>query len=312
MNENEFLEIVRNTAIRVLSRKGIFEDIVSEVTGGKMIRPRAIFAIANSFDVPDPNSFVPLAASTEIVHLASLFHDDVIDNGMIRRGRPTLNARYGNLISILAGDYFYSTASHLVLENYPVEVARIFAHSVSYMTLMELKQATMRWNINLSQEEYFDIIRGKTGALFSASFESAGVILGMDDTVCLHLREAGMLFGEIFQITDDLLDFIGTKTGKIRLKDISEGDITLPAILLIEAEPEVRSLLMEYFSSKGERRDVIERLASLIEKKNGYIDSIRRIVEEKRDLIDSHLSGIVGFNKDRFIPLLNSIIKRER
>ena len=312
MNESEFLESVRNTSIRILNRKGIFEDIVSEVTGGKMIRPRAIFAISNAYGATDSNRFVPLAASTEIVHLASLFHDDVIDNGMLRRGRPTLNTRYGNLISILAGDYFYSTASHLVLENYPVEVARIFAHSVSYMTLMELKQATMRWNINLSQGEYFDIIRGKTGALFSASFESVGIILGMDDTMQLHLREAGMLFGEIFQITDDLLDFVGTKTGKSRLKDISEGDITLPAILLIERDREFKSLIEEYFASKGNNKESLDRLTSIIDKNSGLSETINGIIEERRILIDSHLSSVSGFNKERFLPLLNSIIKRDR
>ncbi|MGC8927838.1 MAG: polyprenyl synthetase family protein [Myxococcota bacterium] len=312
MNETEFLQNVTDTAVKLLRNRDVFEDILQEIYGGKMIRPRTIYALASSLDGTDISRFIPLATTTELVHLASLFHDDVIDNGKIRRDRPTLNARYGNLISILAGDYFYSSASRLVLENYGIDVAKIYSYAVSYMTLMELKQALFRWNTSLNRDDYFDIIRGKTGALFSASFEAVAIISGLDDSETLHMREAGMLFGEIFQLTDDLLDFIGSKTGKSRFKDLLEGDITLPTILLMNSDDEFKNLVLEYFQSRGEKRELIEKAEPLLIKRESLRKNISDIINKKKREIESHLGVIENFNLGRFIPLINEIVDRQK
>lgn len=311
MQEVDFLERVKEKAVEYLRNKGIFEDIIQEIYGGKMIRPRTIFAIASALGEVEFERLVPLAAATELVHLASLFHDDVIDNGVIRRGRPTINARYGNIISILAGDYFYSVASRLVLDSYPSDVPKIYSSAVSYMTLMELRQASLRWELNISREEYFRIIQGKTGALFSASLESVGLIAGRCDSERLHLREAGMLFGEIFQLTDDLLDFIGNKTGKSRLKDLIEGDITLPAILAMEKDSEVANLIRRYFSSKGENKEALKEIEQIITKDTSFVKEMLAIINEKRGVLISHLNMIQGIEADRFISLVDAVIERQ-
>lgn len=312
MQETEFLNSVTESAIRLLRNKAVFEDILREIYGGKMIRPRTIYILGSSIKDCEVSRFISLATSTELVHLASLFHDDVIDNGLIRRDRPTLNARYGNLISILAGDYFYSSASRLVLENYGIEVAKTYSYAVSYMTLMELKQASLRWNISIKDEDYFDIIRGKTGALFSAAFEAVAIINEMDASARLHIREAGMLFGEIFQLTDDLLDFVGTDTGKSRLKDLIEGDITLPAILLINSNTEFKKVVTDYFATKGNNVDLIKRVEQLINKNDLFFNEVLKIINQKEREIISHLSFIPCFNMERFAPLIKEITKRQK
>ncbi len=312
MNEKEFLQEVKDTAIKLIRKKDVFEDIISEINGGKMIRPRTIFALGTSFDNVDIKRLIPLATSTELVHLASLFHDDVIDNAIIRRDHPTLNARYGNLISILAGDYFYSAASRLVLENYDQEIPKIYSHSVSYMTLMELRQASLRWDISLSKEDYFDIIRGKTGSLFSASFESIALILSRAQSERLHLKEAGMLLGEIFQLTDDLLDFAASGTGKSRLKDLSEGDITLPAIMLIKKSPELRDLISRYFSSRGKEKDLLIEIWDAFKNHKDISDSINSIIERYKTEIKTHLGFVGNFSIDRFMPIVDTISSRKK
>lgn len=312
MREEEFIERVHETALRLLRRKGIFEEIISEIGGGKQIRPRTIFNLTVALSLEDKERYIPLATSTEIVHLASLLHDDVIDNGSIRRGHPTLNARYGNLISILAGDYFYSSASHLVLENYDIEVSKIYSHSVSYMTLMELRQASSRWRTDISEDEYFDIIRGKTGALFSASFESVAFIADLAQSSRLHMREAGMLFGEIFQIIDDLLDFIGTGTGKSRLKDLSEGEITLPAIIFMHHNNEFSRMVREYFLSRGREKEILCDIERLLDYNSDFARIMNEIISRKKESLLSHLKEIEGFDTGLFTPNLERIIDRKR
>ncbi len=312
MREEEFLERVNKTAVELLKQKGVFEDIVSELKGGKQVRPRTIYNLIEAISVGDKEKYVPLATATEVVHLASLFHDDVIDNGTIRRGRPTLNVRYGNLISILAGDYFYSSASQLVLENYDIEVSKIYSHSVSYMTRMELRQAILRWNIEVSEDEYFDIIRGKTGALFSASFESIAVVSGLNQRERLHFREAGMLYGEIFQLIDDLLDFVGTETGKNRLKDLSEGYMTLPAIYFIRKNTGFSEMVKSYFMSKGEQSDILYAIQKMIDGRSEFLDLMNGIIQDRREKLLFHLGEIGGFNTELFMPRINSIIERKR
>ncbi|MCX7957430.1 MAG: polyprenyl synthetase family protein [Deltaproteobacteria bacterium] len=312
MLEKEFLERVQKTAVELLRSREVFEDITQEITGGKMIRPRTIYTLASSMKEADIKILIPLATSTELVHLASLFHDDVIDNGTIRRGRPTLNARYGNLISILAGDYFYSVASHLVLENYDTGVAKTYSDAVSHMTLMELRQASLRWNIGLGEEQYFDIIKGKTGALFSASFESIGIILKRTETEREHLKKAGMLFGEIFQLTDDLLDFIGTGTGKSRLKDLSEGDITLPSILLMKKDNRFRKLVSEYFESRGEKYLLIKEIENILDDINSPAEEINEIITKNKTAIENHLRHINNFSPETFSALIKSVSMRTR
>ncbi|MCX7944335.1 MAG: polyprenyl synthetase family protein [Deltaproteobacteria bacterium] len=311
MQETEFLQRVKDTAINLLRRKEVFEDIVQEFDGGKMVRPRTIYILSLSLNEFDFERLIPLATSTELVHLASLFHDDVIDNGMIRRNRQTLNARYGNLISILAGDYFYSVASRLVLENYNSEVAKIYSYAVSYMTLMELRQASLRWSYEISKDDYFDIIRGKTGALFSASFEALAIIFNKSELERLYLREAGMLFGEIFQLTDDLLDFVGRRTGKSKLKDLSEGDITLPALLLMEKNGRFKELVIEYFRSKGEKQHLIKEIERVLNEGSSPEMEINEIIEKDKEEIKGRLRRLKGFSMDSFSPFLNFISVRE-
>ncbi len=311
MQEREFLNKVRETAIKLLRSKEVFEDIIDEINGGKMIRPKTIYTLSSSIREEETERLIPLAASTELVHIASLFHDDVIDNGTIRRDRPTINARHGNLISILAGDYFYSSASRLVLENYDSEVAKIYSYAVSYMTLMELRQASFRWNTGLGEGDYFEIIRGKTGALFSAAFESVGIIFRKNESERLHLREAGMLFGEIFQLTDDLLDFTGRETGKSRLKDLSEGDITLPAILLMKKNAGFRELVSEYFASRGENHTAINEIEKTICDES-LTKEVNEIIEKNRKEIGAHLRLVSSFSEDIFAPLLESVSARKK
>ncbi|MCS6874547.1 MAG: polyprenyl synthetase family protein [Pyrinomonadaceae bacterium] len=211
------------------------------VSGGKRLRPALCVLSHHCISGGKVSeSLIKMATVMEMLHTATLVHDDIIDNAEKRRNRPSVNARFGNQTAVLMGDWLYMKAFEVSLKERNLEILDILTNVTRKMTEGELIQLTTIGRIDISEEEYFDILRRKTAYLFSACCEIGAILAGADDSAKVALREYGMNLGIAFQLTDDLLDFSSSDEvlGKSAGADLIEGKVTLPLILLLEKKPE--------------------------------------------------------------------------
>lgn len=246
-------------------------------SGGKRVRPALLiltnYAVGGS---GKDENVIRLATVMEMLHTATLVHDDIIDNADLRRSRTSINARFGNQTAVLMGDWLYMSAFETTVRERSLEILDILTQLTRKMTEGELIQLTMIGRLDISVEDYFDILRRKTAFLFSACCE-IGAILG---GACLPnqeaLREYGLNLGIAFQLADDLLDVTSDadKLGKTAGADLLEGKLTLPLISLLENEPTLRSNF-EHVMLDGEyRRFSREALMQKLES-HGTLEKIR-------------------------------------
>ncbi len=212
-------------------------------SGGKRVRP-ALLVLAN-YAVGGSGSkenVVRLATVMEMLHTATLVHDDIIDNAETRRNRISVNARFGNQSAVLMGDWLYMSAFETSLKERSLEILDILTRLTRKMTEGELIQLTTLGRIDISEAEYFDILQRKTAYLFSACCEIGAILGNASKERQNALRDYGMNLGTAFQLADDVLDFTAQDEilGKASGADLLEGKLTLPLILLVEKEPEVK------------------------------------------------------------------------
>jgi octaprenyl-diphosphate synthase len=174
----------------------------------------------------------------EMLHTATLVHDDIIDNADIRRSRASINARFGNQTAVLMGDWLYMSAFETALTERSLRILDILTRLTRMMTEGELLQLTTIGKVDITENQYFDILRRKTAYLFSASCEIGGILSGASEEYIEALSNYGLKLGIAFQLADDLLDFTSDDSilGKAAGADLLEGKLTLPLILLRNAD----------------------------------------------------------------------------
>ncbi len=206
--------------------------------GGKRIRP-ALTLLTGRLYPADRNKIVSMAAAVEMLHTATLVHDDVVDGSMLRRGSPTLNARWSPGATILTGDYMFARAADLAAQTDHVRVMQIFARTLMTIVSGELRQLFGGETRRQTREDYFKRIYAKTASMFELATEAAGVLIGASENEILALRQYGRDLGIAFQIMDDVLDFIGdaSQVGKPVANDLRQGIVTLPVIDYLDAHP---------------------------------------------------------------------------
>ncbi len=224
--------------------------------GGKRIRP-ALTLLSGKFYNYDLDSLLPMALAVELLHTATLVHDDAIDKSAVRRGRPTISEVWGDDTAILLGDYLFAKAGEFCADAGNVRVMKFFSQTLATISSGELKQAFDAFNLGQNRLQYLQRIASKTAALFCLSTESAAILSQAPERSVEVLREYGYNLGIAFQIVDDILDFIGTEEelGKPVGSDLAHGTLTLPAILLLEScleDNPVRRL----FQNRDEPEDV--------------------------------------------------------
>lgn len=215
--------------------------IISELSshlikaGGKRLRPLLTIASAKMCDYSG-DAHIKLAAAIEFIHSATLLHDDVVDESEKRRGKPTANFLWNNQSSVLVGDYLFSKSFQLMVEAESLNVLSILADASATISEGEILQLSAVRNLNTSQEVYYKIIEGKTAALFSAATKVGAVIANSEKDFVTAFMNYGKFLGLCFQLTDDLLDYIGDEDslGKKIGDDFKEGKLTLPLIKAIE------------------------------------------------------------------------------
>ena len=224
---------------------------------GKRLRPALVYLSAKA-NGGKSEKLTQAALAIELLHTATLLHDDVVDQSQTRRGQRTVNLRWGNLVSVLMGDYLFAKAFKIMMATGSFPLLQAISQATERVSLGELLQVQACFNYGLDEKSYLDIISEKTASLFSVSCES-GVILSNDNyDHKKNLKSYGENFGIAFQITDDLLDLIGKKekTGKELGNDLKEGKITLPLIHAFKrssqkAKKEVIRLIENDFDNDG-------------------------------------------------------------
>ena len=211
--------------------------------GGKRVRPLLLLLSARLCDYRGDGQYT-LASIIEYLHTASLLHDDVVDMAQMRRGHAAAHSIWGNQACVLVGDYFYAMALHLAVEQNSLEVMEILSSATAYMVKGELLQMAHTKDVNITYEAYEQIITCKTANLMAAACRLPAVVKGLDSDRKKALQEYGRHLGIAFQIVDDTLDYVAKeeRLGKLVGKDLMEGKVTLPLILLLErADPADRA-----------------------------------------------------------------------
>jgi geranylgeranyl pyrophosphate synthase len=282
------------------------EHLVS--AGGKRIRPAVSLLAAGIFDV-NLDRAVSLAAGVEMLHTATLVHDDLIDQANTRRGAPTLNAVSGGDAAVLVGDYLFARAANLVAQTDHVTVMDEFAKTLMVILNGEVEQRFSRWRID--RTAYWARIYAKTAALFVLAAHAAAILGEANETGRLALVEYGRSAGMAFQIIDDVLDYTADsgKLGKPAGSDLRQGIITLPMIHYAENHPEDVDVAALFSALDGEH----ESAARLIEKVR-LSDSIEAALKEALAQIDRAHRAIAGLPASIYTralhDLANTVVER--
>jgi octaprenyl-diphosphate synthase len=238
-------------------------------SGGKRIRPLLTLASAKLCGYKDGGRDVNLAACIELIHNATLLHDDVIDNSDLRRGIKTANSVWGNQSSVLVGDYLFSRCFEMMVEDGSQEILKLLSSTSSRIAQGEVLQLEHKGEIDLLEDTYFNIINMKTAALFAASTRVGACLASKNKKEKDALESYGKNLGLAFQIADDALDYFSTSTilGKEIGKDFYEGKTTLPLIIIFQrSNSEEKSFLKEIFKKNKRNEDDFSETLALINK----------------------------------------------
>jgi len=222
---------------------------------------------------------VNLSACVELIHSATLLHDDVIDESDLRRGIKTSNALWGNQSSILVGDYLLSRCFEIMVDDGDLEILKLLSSTSSKIAQGEVKQLEHKGEADLLEETYIDIINLKTAALFSAATKTGACLAGSNEKEKSALESYGKNIGLAFQIADDALDYYSKEIifGKKIGKDFYEGKVTLPLIIIFQrADNSERNFLIETFKKFKRTKEDFEKTLELIKKYKAVEDSLQR------------------------------------
>ena len=248
-------------------------------SGGKRIRPLLTLAASKLCGYKDGNRDINLAACVELIHGATLLHDDVIDNSDLRRGAKTANSIWGNQSSILVGDYLFSRCFEMMVQDGSPEVLKLLSSTSSIIAQGEVLQLEYKGEIDLLEETYFKIISMKTAALFAAAARVGACITDKSKKEKDALQSYGKNLGLAFQIADDALDYYSTQKifGKEIGKDFFEGKATMPLVIIFQkANNEERSFLKEIFKKEKRNEDDFSETLALINKYKAVSESLKK------------------------------------
>jgi octaprenyl-diphosphate synthase len=243
--------------------------------GGKRIRPQLFLLICDLVSYKGPHR-LPMAAVCELIHAASLLHDDVVDNSPTRRGRASSHVLWGDVTAILVGDLIYARASELMAATGNMNIVTLFARVIRQMSEAEILQLDNLFNPDMRIEDYHRIVQGKTASLISAACVCPGLLAGCTEQQVSALRIFGGNIGTVFQLIDDMLDYTGDEKamGKIAKADLLEGKVTHPIHLLRDlASPQDKPLLLTAIKDPNAER--LELVQAMVQKYQATQETLR-------------------------------------
>jgi all-trans-nonaprenyl-diphosphate synthase len=259
--------------------------------GGKRIRPAIVLLISRATVLePDitPRHF-RLAEITEMIHTASLVHDDVVDEADVRRGVPTVHSRFGNRVAILAGDFLFAQSSWYLANLDNLAVVKLLSEVIMDMAQGEIQQGLHQFDTSLSIEAYLEKSYYKTASLVANSAKAAGLLSGVSESVAQNLYLYGRNLGLAFQVVDDIFDFTGSTEalGKPAGSDLKSGNLTAPVLYALEEKPYLEALLQGEFMQDGD----LEQAVALIKETQG-IERSRELAKHHAHLAVEHLADL--------------------
>ncbi|RIL07590.1 MAG: octaprenyl diphosphate synthase [Proteobacteria bacterium] len=290
---DEPLELVERAMREQLASES---DVIAAVgdhvlsSGGKRVRPALLLLAAELCGYTGPRR-VQVAAAVELLHTATLLHDDVVDHSPLRRGRPSAMALWGNRRAVLAGDFFYARASSMIVEDGDLDVLWVFSNTIRLMAEGEILQLQRSFDPSVTEAHYYAVIERKSAALLSAASEAGAILGGVTRAERRRLADFGRELGLAFQIRDDALDYeAGSEVlGKERWTDLREGKVTLPLLLSLKRCTAAEREAIESVLKTAARHDHEERQApadgdlapalEIVARYRGVEDSVRRAVE---------------------------------
>ena len=279
--------------------------------GGKRLRPTLTFYTGRIYEA-DPDRILSVASGIELLHTATLVHDDLVDNAAERRGVTTLNAAFPMGLVVLSGDLLFAEAARLVAEADHVNVVRSFARALSEICHGEILQAQTKYTLS-TLEDYYTRIYGKTGSLFRTAAET-GAMLGTDDTEQIEaMGEYGRLLGMAFQIVDDTLDFTSSeeRLGKPSGHDLREGILSLPVLLYHQQyHQSLNGTFKRVITGHADEEQIVETIEAI--KASGAIedalDTARDFAQRARRALDIVPQGPA---RDALIGLTSFTVQRD-
>ncbi len=257
--------------------------------GGKRMRPMLTLACAALLGYPGTRHH-KLAAAVEFIHTATLLHDDVVDGSGMRRGKRTANLIWGNPASVLVGDFLFSRAFELMVEDGSLKVLRILSHASAVIAEGEVEQLTAQRRIETDEEQYLTIISAKTAALFAAACRVAPVVAEADEDSELALESYGKNLGIAFQLTDDVIDYASDAAtmGKGVGDDFRDGKMTLPVILAYARGSDAdRAFWRDAMSGERVSDDDLAHAVGLLRSSGALADTLERARHYGRRAIDA-------------------------
>jgi len=268
------LRAVERALVTHLESPGPLIPVVGKhitLSGGKRIRPAVLLLCADACGYRGPRRTV-MSVVTEYMHTATLLHDDVVDLGTVRRGKPSANMVFGNSVSILVGDFLFARASQLMTDDGDIDVLGIYARTLVSLTEGEVMQLARARDGSITESQYLDVVYCKTASLIAAASETGAVLAGADPATRKAMYGFGKSVGMAFQLVDDILDYTGTQQelGKRPFQDLREGKVTMPLLhALREADAPERRRALEALTKKERGKRDIAFLAGLVARRGG-------------------------------------------
>jgi len=313
---DDLTEVERRLKLEALSNLRLVDQINRYLhdSGGKRLRPTLLLLASKLSDGPR-EAALQLGVVVELIHVATLVHDDIIDNASVRRGRTSINARWGNDVTVLFGDWLYMTAFWIALQERNLVLLDVLIDITRKMVEGELLQLQLRYRLNVSSEDYFKVCWHKTAHLFSGCARLGAIVSPQAGT---EIEEAlggfGRSLGMAFQLVDDLLDYTASEStlGKPVLKDLEEGNVTLPIIqLMAKVNPEERGFLESMVQDRSFTPENKARVVDLIGR-YGTLDDLRTKAVEYADEARRFLEAIPPSTyKDALAELPGLILNRQ-
>ncbi len=273
---------------------------------GKRIRPVFLFLSSRAADNFTRHT-VDASLAIELIHTATLLHDDVVDESELRRGQETINAQWTNLISVLMGDYLFAKAFRIMVDTESTELMKVIARATERVSVGELRQIEETGNYALSEDEYLNIIADKTASLFNVTCETGPILGGRSRQIRRQMSLFGERVGTAFQIVDDLLDFVGDPdvTGKEPGNDVLTGKVTLPLIHALKrvstaGRREIVTLLKD-----NESQESFEKVYTFVQDQGGIEYAYRRADELSHEGLDA----VASMNGSQYFDCLVSMVR---
>lgn len=272
--------------------------------GGKRLRV-ALAWLGSSFGHPTATDIRKVAAAIELAHLATLHHDDVIDEADTRRGVPAVNSVWTNTLAIMSGDYLFARSSQLAAE-VGGEVPKVLADAISALCEGQVLEIESKFDKQRSVESYLAVIERKTARLLSAAGYLGAQVSGADQKTCDAMKRFGLSFGIAFQVADDLIDFVGDpkETGKRVGTDLKEGVYTLPVIHAMRNDPAVAELVSD--------PDALERIVELMHSEGSFVHAQTLVSKHADDAVETLNDLPDGTSKDTLRSLVSYVLERSR